>query len=164
MSTDFVDPRSLNHFGRLGSGAQTVPCHPAPFTALFPTLSYDEFDPESVVKLHTKLCAGNNALSPLDASLETWTKALQHVRGVYINYGITETLAPQAEQLVGVLRAAQAKSTEGTTVLEDVPVAACHAAPMVWAFLGRDVAERMKGIENMVQFIERVCKREKHTA
>jgi hypothetical protein len=113
-------------------------------------------DPLSAVREHTRRCADDPLLCPGDASAEQWARALAGVSGVLVTYGSSETLAPQAHAFVTTLREIQAKRAAGGMRIEDVPVACCHAPPVVWAFLGRDERERKKGVDVIARFVQTV--------
>jgi hypothetical protein len=152
---DFVDPAALNHFARLGSGAQPRARTPSPLLSLLCPPA-GELDPSPVLARHSELCAADPFLCPGDASPARWAAALAGVRGVLVTYGTSETLAPQARDFVGMLRGIEARHKESGMVIEDAPLSSCHAPPVVWAFLGRDADERRRGVDALADFIRRV--------
>jgi acetyl esterase/lipase len=166
-AADFVDPRALQHFAHLYSGAQRVARMPGVLSflrALLPRASAAaaSLDPPIVVQEHERRCEEDAMLSPLDAADDVrWERALEGVRGVMVCYGAREVLAPQAVRLTERLRAVAAGGKQGQrrlgTRVEERVWAMCHAAPVVWAFLGRDEEERARGVKEVAQFVGEVC-------
>jgi hypothetical protein len=74
-----------------------------------------EVDPSSILTSHADICTRQPSLyCPGEASVETWHAALKGVKGVYVAWGVSETLAPQARAFVDVLRGVQAMQTAET--------------------------------------------------
>jgi hypothetical protein len=166
ISSDYIAPPALAHFAHLASGAQplarspglwsylsTPPLLPYPFSSATPPAT---FDSPVVVERHRALCAASPLLSPGDITEpDAWARALTGVRSAYVAYGTGEVLAPQARALLEHLRGVAAERDAQEPKLRVVERAwpFVHAAPVVYAFLGRNERQRSQGVEDLARFV-----------